>query len=86
MIAAKGTDYRYTVVNGRTVLMEPQSRRIVEIENGQAAARVLEVGAALAAGCGSRHGASFAPASNKVNSIVVFMTRPCPAARRSIPR
>ncbi len=24
-------DYRYTVVNGRTVLVEPQSRRIVEI-------------------------------------------------------
>jgi hypothetical protein len=24
-------DYRYTVVNGRTVLVEPRSRRIVEI-------------------------------------------------------
>ena len=24
-------DYRYTVVNGRTVLVEPRTRRIVEI-------------------------------------------------------
>jgi len=25
------TMYRYTIVNGRTVLVEPQSRRIVQI-------------------------------------------------------
>jgi hypothetical protein len=24
-------DYRYTVVNGRTVLVEPRTRRIVEV-------------------------------------------------------
>ena len=26
-----GTPYRYTVVNGRTVLVEPRTRRIVQV-------------------------------------------------------